>query len=109
MAARRAGGQRRRRLATWANLGPRPWFLTVPRPPEATGNSRDARHSLFALSGFSVTTLNRKETQGMTTQMFDVQLRGIDEIRPYDRNPRQNDQAVDAVAASLKEIGRAHV
>ena len=41
----------------------------------------------------------------MVTQTFDVELRSIDEIRPYDRNPRQNDQAVDAVAASLKEFG----
>jgi DNA modification methylase len=29
----------------------------------------------------------------------------IDGVKPYDRNPRQNDQAVDAVAASLKEFG----
>jgi DNA modification methylase len=41
----------------------------------------------------------------MVTQTFDVELRSIDVIRPYDRNPRQNDQAVDAVAASLKEFG----
>ena len=41
----------------------------------------------------------------MTPQTFDVELRSIDEIRPYDRNPRQNDQAVDAVAASLQEFG----
>jgi len=31
--------------------------------------------------------------------------KAIDEIRPYEQNPRQNDQAVDAVAASLKEFG----
>ena len=36
---------------------------------------------------------------------FRVQLRSIDSIKPYDRNPRINDQAVDAVAASLKEFG----
>ncbi|MGA2265323.1 MAG: DNA modification methylase [Phycisphaerae bacterium] len=29
----------------------------------------------------------------------------IDRIKPYDKNPRVNDQAVDAVAASLKEFG----
>ncbi|NQT18729.1 MAG: ParB N-terminal domain-containing protein, partial [Planctomycetes bacterium] len=28
-----------------------------------------------------------------------------DSIKPYDRNPRINDKAVDAVAASLKEFG----
>ena len=29
----------------------------------------------------------------------------IDEIRPYENNPRVNDAAVDAVAASIKEFG----
>ena len=41
----------------------------------------------------------------MTTQTYDVELRKIDDIRPYERNPRINDQAVDAVAASLREFG----
>jgi DNA modification methylase len=34
-----------------------------------------------------------------------VELRSIASIRPYDRNPRVNDQAVDAVAASIREFG----
>ncbi len=33
---------------------------------------------------------------------FEIQLRSIDSIRPYENNPRQND---GAVAASLKEFG----
>ena len=41
----------------------------------------------------------------MTTQVFAVELRKIEDIRPYERNPRINDQAVDAVAASLQEFG----
>ncbi|MEX2388717.1 MAG: DNA modification methylase [Phycisphaeraceae bacterium] len=41
----------------------------------------------------------------MTTATYDVQLRKIDDIQPYERNPRINDQAVDAVAASLAEFG----
>jgi len=41
----------------------------------------------------------------MTTRTFDVELRPIDAIRPYEANPRVNDQAVDAVAASLREFG----
>ena len=41
----------------------------------------------------------------MTTRTFDVELRPIDAIRPYPGNPRVNDDAVDAVAASLKEFG----
>jgi len=36
---------------------------------------------------------------------YSVQLRSIDEVKPYERNPRLNDKAVDAVAASLKEFG----
>ena len=36
---------------------------------------------------------------------FRVQLRSTDSIKPYDRNPRINDKAVDAVAASLREFG----
>ena len=34
-----------------------------------------------------------------------VELRPISSIRPYDNNPRLNDAAVDAVAASIKEFG----
>jgi len=41
----------------------------------------------------------------MTTKTYDVELRKIDRLRPYERNPRINDLAVDAVAASLAEFG----
>src|SRR5215469_13635630 len=34
-----------------------------------------------------------------------VELRRITTIKPYDKNPRLNDQAVDAVAASIREYG----
>jgi len=34
-----------------------------------------------------------------------IELRPIDQIKPYPGNPRQNDEAVAAVAASLKEFG----
>ena len=37
-------------------------------------------------------------------QKFNIEIRDINTIKPYDRNPRQNDDAVDAVAASLKEF-----
>lgn len=36
---------------------------------------------------------------------MEVELRNIDAIRPYQGNPRINDKAVDAVAASLREFG----
>ncbi|HUT62130.1 MAG TPA: ParB N-terminal domain-containing protein, partial [Phycisphaerae bacterium] len=34
-----------------------------------------------------------------------VELRSIETIRPYEQNPRLNDQAVEAVAKSLREFG----
>jgi ParB-like chromosome segregation protein Spo0J len=34
-----------------------------------------------------------------------IELRKLADIRPYDNNPRLNDVAVDAVAASIKEFG----
>ena len=34
-----------------------------------------------------------------------IDLRDIDSVRPCQNNPRVNDQAVDAVAASLREFG----
>jgi DNA modification methylase len=34
-----------------------------------------------------------------------IELQDIDSVQPYDRNPRINDNAVDAIAASLREFG----
>src|SRR5687767_592259 len=34
-----------------------------------------------------------------------IELWPIERVKPYHRNPRVNDSAVDAVAASLKEFG----
>lgn len=34
-----------------------------------------------------------------------VESKSIDEVTPYENNPRNNDQAVDAVANSIKEFG----
>ena len=34
-----------------------------------------------------------------------IEIRSIKDIRPYEHNPRNNDGAVDAVAASIKEFG----
>jgi site-specific DNA-methyltransferase (adenine-specific) len=36
---------------------------------------------------------------------MNIELRKIDEITPYEKNPRINDDAVDAVAKSIKEFG----
>src|SRR6266849_10383870 len=37
--------------------------------------------------------------------IMQIELRPISAIRPYKNNPRINDQAVDAVAASIREFG----
>ena len=36
---------------------------------------------------------------------MEIQELKLDELKPYDRNPRDNDGAVDAVAASIKNFG----
>ena len=35
---------------------------------------------------------------------MDVELRSVDEVRPYEQNPRQNDQTVEAVANSIRDF-----
>lgn len=37
--------------------------------------------------------------------MKELQWRKVTEIKPYERNPRNNEGAADAVAASIKEFG----
>jgi hypothetical protein len=37
--------------------------------------------------------------------LMQIQMRDITKIKPYDNNPRLNDDAVDAVAASIKAFG----
>jgi DNA modification methylase len=34
-----------------------------------------------------------------------VEMRKIDDVKPYEKNPRQNDAAVEAVARSIREFG----
>lgn len=36
---------------------------------------------------------------------MEIIIKGIDEIRPYENNPRVNDGAVGAVAESIRELG----
>lgn len=36
---------------------------------------------------------------------MEIVYKGIGEIRPYENNPRKNDEAVEAVANSLREFG----
>ncbi len=41
----------------------------------------------------------------MHTATLTIEMWTIDRVRPYENNPRNNDDAVDAVAASIKEFG----
>src|SRR5262249_39577039 len=36
---------------------------------------------------------------------MNIEIRKLADIRPYDNNPRNNDDAVDAVAKSIQEFG----
>ena len=36
---------------------------------------------------------------------MNIEMRAVESIRPYERNPRLNDAAVDAVAASIQTFG----
>lgn len=36
---------------------------------------------------------------------MDIEYLGLSDIKPYEKNPRKNDQAVDAVASSIREFG----
>jgi DNA modification methylase len=45
------------------------------------------------------------EKEFFMKNLMHVELFDIDKIKPYERNPRKNAQAVDAVAASIQEFG----
>jgi len=43
-----------------------------------------------------------------TINALQIEMWTLDRVRPYENNPRNNDKAVDAVAASIKEFGFSH-
>lgn len=47
--------------------------------------------------------LIQEDVQG--GEIMEIKRVKLSEIRPYEKNPRKNDRAVDAVAASIKEFG----
>ncbi len=42
---------------------------------------------------------------GLTVQRTEIEWMPIGSVKPYDKNPRRNDDAVDAVANSIREFG----
>jgi DNA modification methylase len=61
---------------------------------DGTGNSGETHDSLFSLS-----------ERPRSRPAMKIELWKITDVTPYPGNPRQNDDAVDAVAASLREFG----
>src|SRR5262249_44570813 len=51
-------------------------------------------------------SLPRRENHPFIREsLMDIEQRAITSIRPYENNPRHNDDAVEAVAASIREFG----
>src|SRR6266852_7101459 len=62
----------------------------APRP------NRDQKRKTAADAGSLFISKERK---------MKIEMRNVSEIRPYEKNPRLNEPAVDAVAASIREFG----
>ena len=69
------------------------------------GMEREMAKSKSRMTTKRETRTRRSTTTGKGRGGMNVGVAAIDDIRPYERNPRVNDQAVDAVAASLQEFG----
>ena len=67
--------------------------MAAPLYPPAVGYA--VCTAFFAMAG------SQRKKEGK----MQVESRSIREIKPYEHNPRSNDGAVDAVAASIKEFG----
>ena len=73
--------------------GPIRYFPEVILPRHPRGSSCLIEQSLFCLSEI-------KEIRDMKIEQWK-----IGDVKPYENNPRINDAAVDAVAASIQEFG----
>src|SRR2546430_102511 len=67
----------------------RAWFCSTCQQPTSAG----------------IWQTNKRNEGARRRPSMQVELRPIATIRPYENNPRVNDQAVDAVAASIREFG----
>src|SRR5262245_28853181 len=81
----------------------------VPRPHRAiigAFNRPFARASICPRSSGPITIGRLRSPTGARGETaMHVEMRPIGSIRPYENNPRHNDGAVDAVAASIREFG----
>src|SRR5690606_24892609 len=83
-----------------ARLGSSP----APSSPDGDGNGRPSRFCLLQIAN-TPWPCPRQPPNPCWRRDMDVKLVNIDEVRPYEANPRINDQAVEAVANSLREFG----
>src|SRR5579885_1932346 len=90
---RRAGGARRPRTNPHRQAA-------LPLPP----NEGVSPGLAMARPGASLRTETNLRTMSRSSRMI-VELRNLADITPYAGNPRHNDAAVDAVAASIREFG----
>ena len=68
-------------------------------PPVQIGTQRRQGRRV----GAALLMLIQEDVQG--GEIMEIKRVKLSEIRPYEKNPRRNDSAVDAVAASIKEFG----
>lgn len=74
------------------------------KKPPAAGRKRGAARSKSAAAREKAAQTGAKARPKNAVAMK-VELRKVSELRPYARNPRITDKAVDAVAASIVEFG----
>jgi ParB/RepB/Spo0J family partition protein len=77
------------------------------RPRRGRRSGEDGRNEILFVAERSKP---KNQKRGIVTRnqeeiAMQVEMRPVGSIRPYDNNPRINDSAVDAVAASIKEFG----
>jgi ParB-like chromosome segregation protein Spo0J len=49
--------------------------------------------------------MERQEQENMEAYSVKIEMWAIEKVKPYDKNPRRNDKAVEAVAKSIREFG----
>ena len=68
------------------------------------GTGVDCFSFLSPLSKFSLLLLSRAAFKNWR-KLMQIIYKELDELRPYEKNPRKNDDAIDKVAKSIEEFG----
>lgn len=86
-----------------ADLAKKPWYFVfgdIQNPPFGYGKVTSPKTSANPLRAFLVRKGNEKERQ-----MAELKTVPIGAIKPYENNPRKNDEAVAAVAERNNHAG----